>query len=284
MTVHFDLIDVMKTRTTACSGDAVAWILSSLCAYADKQFWSHCILVQPNHKVSSQIELDRLTTGVREEPCSESLEEWLDGLSGDLKDASFYVCLDLPPFSKASHQGINALLDAIDRNATASRPTICGVSPNLGNWLNLPLHGFIHSEFNASEFSGVHVAKFFVGFTSPSAGACIDIMEFEDVVRDRETPAMLLQGIWDCDRGSLWMSPSDLEFLKGSASVVVVSASTPFHLSASRSFVNYLMELATSVEYVHVMTHCGILQDPEMPSTKGEVAVHFLCTKVRWDG
>jgi hypothetical protein len=287
MAIEFDLIDVTKTRTTACNGDAVAWILSSQLDDGDPELggpkWGHCILVQPQRKISSHVDLDRLTAGVREKPCTESLEQWLDGLSEDLKDANFYICLDLPPFSKANLQCTNALLDAVARNSTAQRPTIYGVSPILRNWLSLPLHGFIQSEFNASEHAGVQITKFLAAFISPSAHSCIDIMQFEDFVGAGQTPAILLQGTWDCNTGlGLRMSPGDLEIVKGSTSIVAISAGTPFHASVSRLFVEHLTELATDAEFVHVMNHSGILQDPEMPYTQGEVAIHLLCSNVHW--
>ncbi len=279
------MVDVVKMRTTACGGDAVAWVLRSefvpVAAFMPR--FKYCILVQPVAKKGSQRDLDRLTTDVTELSCALPLEDWLDGLPVEAKDASFYVCLDLPPFSKASSTGINALLKVIERNSPTYRPTIYGVSPNLCNWLGLPLHGFIQSEFNASEPAGTEVMKFLAAHISPFAMACIDPMELEDVLRDAENPAILLQGVWDCDNGKgLQMSPSDLEIVKGSAAVVAVSAGTPFHLRAGTLLWRYLMDLAPYVEFVHVMDHCGILLNPEVPRTIGDVPVHLLCRKVRW--
>lgn len=283
MGIQFNMVDVVKMRTTACGGDAVAWILRSEFVQ-DAEYmprFNYCILVQPAAKQGSQRDLDRLTTDVMEQDCALPLEDWLDGLPAEAKDAYFYVCLDLPPFSKASSTGINTLLKVIGRNSPAYRPTIYGVSPNLRNWLGLPLHGFIQSELNASEQAGTQVTKFLAAYVSPVAMACIDPMELEDLVGDPDNPAILLQGVWDCDSDKgLQMSPSDLEIVKGSAAVVAVSAGSPFHLTASRRITGYLMLSCTYIEFAHTIDNSGILRDPAVPHTKGDVPVHLLCRKV----
>jgi hypothetical protein len=283
--IQFNMVGVVKMRTTACGGNAVAWILRSE-FFQDAEYiprFNYCILVQPASKQDCLEDLDGLTPEVPELDCAFPLEEWLDSLPEEAKDASFYICLDLPPFSKSSSSAIDGLLTVIARNTPRSRPTIYGVSPNLRNWLSLPVQGFIQSEFNASELAGVQVTKFLAAHISPFAMACIDPMELEDVLRIPDNPAILLQGIWDCDTGKgLQMSASDLEIVRGSSDIVAVSAVSPFHLSASRLFWRHLRELATYAEYIHVMDHSGILQNPAVPYTKGDVPVHLLCRKVRW--
>lgn len=287
MAIDFQLVESAKMQTTACGGDAAVWILHSRIRMSEEvplepdTLW-YCILVQPKDKLSSQIELDRLTAGVPTREYQSTLEQWLAQLSDDEKMGNFYFCLDLPPFSKKRFAKVQALLEGIHMSIPERTPRIYGISPDLRNWKSLPLTGFVQCASDNSHHAGVHFFKFVVGFVSPRADSCIETLEFEEYIFEPDNAAMLIHGKWfEGAEPRLEVGPDELEFIQKSFAIVVVSAGTPLTIRSCRLLRPYLESVATSAEFVYAMNHRGIVCEPDGSAVAEGIDIHILCRLIQ---
>jgi len=283
MAIDFQLVESAKMQTTACGGDYAVWILHSRLHEPEWEpdTLGYCILVQPKDKLSSQVELDRLTAGVPTRECQFTLEQWLAQLSDDEKKGDFYFCLDLPSFSKKRFTQMNVLLEEIHRSVPKRTPRIYGISPDLRNWKTLLLNGFVQSASN-SHHAGVHFFKFVVGFVSPRADSCIDTMEFEEFLFEPDNAAILIQGKWfEGAEPRLEVRPDELEFIQKSYAIVVVSAGTPLTIRSCRLLRPHLESVATSAEFVYAMNHRGVVCEPDGSAVVEDIDIHILCRLVQ---
>ena len=287
MAIDFQLVESAKMQTTACGGDAAVWILHSRIRMSEEvplepdTLW-YCILVQPKDKLSSQIELDRLTAGVPTREYQSTLEQWLAQLSDDEKMGNFYFCLDLLPFSKKRFAKVQALLEGIHMSIPERTPRIYGISPDLRNWKSLPLTGFVQCASDNSHHAGVHFFKFVAGFVSPRADSCIETLEFEECIFEPDNAAMLINGKWfEGAEPRLEVGPDELEFIQKSFAIVVVSAGTPLTIRSCRLLRPYLDSVATSAEFVYAMNERGIICEPDGSAVTEGIDIHILCRLIQ---
>ncbi len=284
MAIDLQLVESAKMQTTACGGDFAVWILHSRIHVPEWEpdTLGYCILVQPKDKLSSQVELNRLTAGVPTRKCQSTLEQWLAQLSEDEKKGDFYFCLDLPSFSKKRFRQISALLEEIHGSVPERTPRIYGISPDLQNWTTLPLNGFVQSASDYNHNAGVHFFKFVAGFVSPRADSCIDTLEFEEFLFEPDNAAMLIHGKWfEGAEPRLEVGPDELEFIQKSFAIVVVSAGTPLTIRSCRLLRPYLESVATSAEFVYAMNHRGIVCEPDGSAVTEGIDIHILCRLVQ---